>query len=206
MNNHIILFGDKKKNIDYKNIVDVAKSLLLQYVIVVGDKEFMISEIEFYIRTENHDDKYTHSDKNQKLYGKWYFHRYPNGSYKGGTYKGLDITFGNEKTYFGVLIRSIYDIENNEIIEGPCRTVNKILELNKCVDVKEYMKNREDPLNARNTKNFYIKRKKEPFNKDIYTGQRIGLSDKYVVWKNIEYRFVINKDKIKKNKKNLRLI
>lgn len=34
-------------------------------------------------------------------------------------------------------------------------------------------------------------------------GTRIGLSDKYPEWKNVEYRFVIKKEFIKKEKSKL---
>jgi hypothetical protein len=60
-------------------------------------------------------DEYTHCNDDQLKYGYWYFHKFPNGSYKGGTFKGLDITLGNNKDkYCGILIRSIYDIENKK--------------------------------------------------------------------------------------------
>jgi len=195
--------------IDYNSIDEtvvqkIAKALLMKYVMVVGNKEFRICEIEFYVKNNNHDDKYTHGDSHQKTYGKWYFHRYPNGSYKSGTYKGLDLTFGNNDTFFGILIRSIYDNETDEMIDGPCKVVNKILLLNdnEVHDVKEYMENRSSPLSARSTKNFYLKRKNLPLER-IYKGPRIGLSDKYPDWKNINYRFVIKKNYIRKNKRNL---
>lgn len=212
MSKYINLFpNDKltKASIDYDAIDEstiqiLAQALLTKYVIVVGTKEFRICEIEFYVRNENHNDEYTHGDAHQKTYGKWYFHRYPNGSYKSGTYKGVDLTLGNANTYFGILIRSMYDEETDEMIEGPCKIVNKILELNSVEsgDVKGYMEGRLSPLNARSTKNFYIKRRNLE-SETIYKGPRIGLSDKYPEWKNVNYRFVIKKDYIKKDKKNL---
>src|SRR5277367_1311595 len=113
---YLNLFSDKVidyDNIDQTLIEDLAKSLLTKYVLVVGVKEYRLGEIEFYINNTKHSDKYTHGDKNQKTYGKWYFHRYPNGAYKSGTYKGLDLTLGDKDTYFGVLIRSIYDLEKD---------------------------------------------------------------------------------------------
>ncbi len=204
----IKLFGNDRKVIDLKTINEemiekIAESLLMNYVLVVNDKEFRICEIEFYIKSTSHNDQYTHGDKNQKLFGKWYFHRYANGSYKSGTYKGLDITMGNEETCFGVLIRSIYDNENNVMIEGPCRCVNKILELNNVSDVKEYMIARKDPLMVDHKENFYLKEDLKLTKEQIYKGARIGLSDKYPNWKNIPYRFLIKKNQIKKGKSDL---
>ena len=190
-------------SIDESTIQKIAESILMKYVVVVGLKEFRICEIEFYVNNENHKDIYTHGDSHQKTYGKWYFHRFPNGSYKSGTYKGVDLTLGNENTFFGVLIRSIYDTDTDEMIDGPCKVVNKILELsNNAADVKEYMENRSSPISARSTKNFYIKRKNLDL-EQIYKGPRIGLSDKYPEWKNVNYRFVIKKQYIKKEKRSL---
>lgn len=189
--------------IDQVFLEKVARSLLSKYVLVVGEKEYRIAEVEFYVKNDTHSDTYTHGDKNQKTFGKWYFHRYPNGSYKSGTYKGVDLTLGNKDTYFGVLIRSIYDIETDEMIDGPCKTVNKILELNNCQDVAQYMADRSDPLSVRSTKNFYLKRKAHLPEEQIYKGPRIGLSDKYPEWKNVQYRFLIKKKYIKKGKADL---
>lgn len=201
------LFGEDRDIIDLKNInhdviENIAKTLLNKYVLVVQNKQYRMAEIEFYIKSENHNDQYTHGDKNQKKFAKFYFHRYPNGSYKGGTYKGVDLTYGDDDTCFGILIRSIYDLETNELIEGPCKTVNKILELYNCDDVPEFMENKKDPLNARSTKNFHVKRKNIPV-QQIYKGSRIGLSDKYPQWKNVKYRYLTHKNMIKKGKADL---
>lgn len=204
---YLDLFADEKvidhTKIDRSLIEKLAKSLLMKYVLVVNNKEYRLGEIEFYVNNLTHKDTYTHGDPNQKTYGKWYFHKYPNGSYKSGTYKGVDLTLGDPETYFGVLIRSIYDTETDEMIEGPCKTVNKILESYGNSDVNEYMKTRNDPLSARSTKNFHLKRKTNLGEEQIYKGPRIGLSDKYPAWKNIHYRFLIKKDYIKKGKSDL---
>jgi 3-methyladenine DNA glycosylase Mpg len=192
--------------INYDTIETIAKSLLLKYVLMVNDKEYRICEIEFYINSTQHPDQYTHSDDDQKSFGKWYFHKCSGGSYKGGTYKGMDITMGNNETYFGILIRSIYDENLCEMIEGPCRSVNKILELNNCYDVKEYMANKCDPLSVRNTRNVYLKWKSSDNDEPIYKGPRIGLSDKYPEWQNVPYRFLIKKNLIKKGKSTLVLL
>src|SRR5271170_8512868 len=129
MANYVNLFSDDFKinyeNINRQLIQQIAESLLNKYVLVVGEKEYRLAEIEFYINNGTHNDQYTHGDPNQKKYGKWYFHRYRGHAYKSGTYKGLDLTLGNDTTYFGILIRSIYDTTTNTMIEGPCRSVNK---------------------------------------------------------------------------------
>ena len=63
--------------------------------------------------------------------GKWYMHRMTAKnpmSFKGGSYKGMDLTFGdNKNSYGGILIRSILDLKTNEYIEGPCNTLDAFL-------------------------------------------------------------------------------
>lgn len=204
---YVNLFSNDFK-LDYENITpdvvqQIASSLLNKYVLVVGDKEFRIGEVEFYIKNNTHNDQYTHGDVNQKKFAKWYFHRYHGGAYKSGTYKGLDLTLGNDTTYFGILIRSIYDQEENIMIDGPCKTVNKILELNGCQDVKQFMSDKKDPLSARTKNNFHLMRKTHLNVEQIYKGPRIGLSDKYPEWKDVHYRFLIKKQDIKKGRKDL---
>ena len=76
----------------------------------------------------------------QKTVGKWYLHRLSaknNLSFKFGTLKGMDLSFGSEKFFGGILIRSIKNIKTGEYIEGPCLTVNKLLENKGCKECKE---------------------------------------------------------------------
>lgn len=208
---YIDLFSEKRDelnldNIDYELIKKIASSLLMKYVIVVNEKEYRMCEIEFYIKSDQHNDKYTHGDKNQKSYGNWYFHRYPNGSYKSGTYKGMDLTLGNINTFFGILIRSVFDLDLDSMIEGPCKVVNLILEANGKFDVKGYMEDKKDPLSVSCIDNIYLKRVDNLPNEHIYVGPRIGLSDKFPDWKEVLYRFIIKKNYIKKGKKSLVLL
>ncbi|KAG0348575.1 hypothetical protein BG005_011426 [Podila minutissima] len=108
----------------------IATYLMNSVAMVVNDKHYYrLVEIEFYLNGGKHPDVFTHSDKDQKTCGEWYFHKM-NGSYKGGSYKGLDITFGRHDTCFGgILIRGI-QLSNDPtaiIIEGPCLVVDQVL-------------------------------------------------------------------------------
>ncbi|KAJ3042068.1 hypothetical protein HDV00_008149 [Rhizophlyctis rosea] len=143
----------------------IAESLLNDFTLVIkapsGDVYYRLVEIEFYLKdTIYHDDPFTHGQPQQSTCGEWYFHRRGN-AYVGGTYKGLDITFGRTYTsapspYFqnqpppptaifrgGILIRSIARISSlnspsstpppkQSIIEGPCRCVETIMEHLEC--------------------------------------------------------------------------
>ncbi|TFK33296.1 hypothetical protein BDQ12DRAFT_691389 [Crucibulum laeve] len=90
---------------------EIANSLLHSYHLVVncGDAEtkFEILELEFYLHMAGcHEDPFTHGSEEQKICGRWYFHRAPRRSedslrsatsltgYRGGSRKGLDLTIG----------------------------------------------------------------------------------------------------------------
>ena len=120
-----------------------------QYKVVVNEPkakekpEFRICEIEFYLidnSLKHHEDTFTHGDPIQGTNGKWYFHRMnPKNpsSFKAGTYKGMDLSFGSKENgvFGGILIRAIMNLKTKEYIEGPCNTVTTLL---KCFGVSEF--------------------------------------------------------------------
>src|SRR5579883_1075751 len=77
----------------------------------------------------------------QKKNSVWYFHKQNGKSYKNGSFKGLDISCGHGENYGGILIRSISEVSNSikeeNLIEGPSKTVDKILELCKVNHIKD---------------------------------------------------------------------
>jgi len=56
----------------------------------------------------------------------------------------MDLTFGNDALFCGILVRSIYDVDNDEFIEGPCKSVNKMRELNGFETVVDFMSDKKD--------------------------------------------------------------
>lgn len=76
----------------------------------------------------------------QTKHSTFYFHKFANGSIKNGTFKGLDIVLGHDNIYFGILIRSIYEISTNKFIEGPCNCVNELTR--HANSLKEFIANR----------------------------------------------------------------
>ncbi|EIW76512.1 hypothetical protein CONPUDRAFT_158529 [Coniophora puteana RWD-64-598 SS2] len=91
----------------------IAQALLHDfYFCFVADgteNKFELLEAEFYLKSPEHDDPFTHGSDEQKGAGRWYFHRTPRkagavssapiiptaaGGYRGGTRKGLDLTIG----------------------------------------------------------------------------------------------------------------
>jgi hypothetical protein len=209
----------------------LAKFLLFNTCLSINGTEYRMLEIELYIYNDNHPDIFTHCHDEQKNMLTWYFHQMSNKahSYKGGTFKGLDITCAvkldkeensdesddsddsddetNEsESYGGILIRAIMNEETGDVIEGPCNVVNEILKQTECESIKELViEQLENDLSCETTDLLKLIEKKYP-NTDLYSAPRIGLSlkgdnlkekKKYV---NQKYRYVIFKDKIKKEK------
>ena len=189
--------------IHHDNFTKIADVLLNKNVLAVKNKQFRLCEIEFYYRNKSHNDEYVHCDDDQLDFGGFYFHKYKTGSYKSGTYKGLDITFGDRKseTYFGILIRSMMDLETKEFTEGPCKCVNKILEQFGFETVADFMKDKPAKLTIGDkTHEFYLKEKSDLIEENMLQGPRAGLSQKYPDYLMKFYRYAIFANKIKKQK------
>src|SRR5205807_688183 len=97
----------------------IAEYLINEAILYLPKQQkYQIIELEFYFNdSENgdddsnddgrlHCDPYSHQHDHQKTCGEWYFHRVGKTGYRGGSRKGIDITFGNEDVYGGILIRS----------------------------------------------------------------------------------------------------
>lgn len=197
------------QNITPTDFRELADKILNGIIINANNNLFRICEIEMYLRNEEHPDEYVHKHKDQLEYEKFYFHKFHNGTYKSGTFKGLDITIGNANTntYFGILIRSIQHIKSGEFIEGSCKCVNKILEqYNGVKTVKELFNIFFPNISQIDIYNDMLKLEYKPNElekQNIYSGPRVGLSDKFPEYKNKPYRFAIMKCNIKKMKKTL---
>ena len=191
----------KSKQFNYNNFAEIADIILNKTVLRVKSKTFRICEIEFYYCGRGHEDNYTHCSDEQKMNCKFYFHKYDTGTYKSGTYKGLDITLSPDgKTYFGILIRSIFDMEKNVFMEGPCRSVNLMLEQFGCKEVAPFVENKKLPLDVYDKQyEFYID-DAVLSHKQIYKGIRIGLSDKFPTFQTLPYRFAIMIENIQKKR------
>lgn len=103
----------------------VARRLLCGCRLMVGEVPHRFTEIEFYYHGGGHLDLFTHRDPIQKATGRWYFHR-TNGVYRGGSFKGMDLTFGGPGAFGGVLIRGI-EQEDGPLVDGPSLCVDHLL-------------------------------------------------------------------------------
>lgn len=92
----------------------------------IGGQAHRFLEIELYWDGGGHRDSFTHGDPLQREFGRWYFHR-SGGTYRGGTYKGLDLAIGGELGPAGVLIRGAERLADGLVIDGPCMCVDHIL-------------------------------------------------------------------------------
>ncbi|KDQ63970.1 hypothetical protein JAAARDRAFT_27642 [Jaapia argillacea MUCL 33604] len=160
----------------------IASSLLYDYRISITNgatvTEFEILELECYLHKVGcHEDPFTRGAEEQRKSGLWYFHRAPRrfqpstsqvtraptaaGGYRGGTRKGLDITFGSplllSSPYFasssttkppstappstttrgGVLFRTIRRVKDQKLISGPSLLVDEVLRLSKADSISQ---------------------------------------------------------------------
>jgi hypothetical protein len=192
-----------------QNFGQIANFILNGANLNVNGHLFRIAEIEFYIYNHAHPDIFTHQSKDQMSCFGWYFHKSSDGkySYRGGTFKGLDLTCGSGTTYGGILIRSIVNLSNGELTDGPCRVVNKILELTKCENIKELVcQKMSDDLSADNQILCLKENKME--HKTIFRSPRIGLTlkksdhlDLRKLYISKLYRYTTYPTKISKGKK-----
>lgn len=202
------------ENLKKSDFVEISKYLFLNTHIKVANKSFRLAEIEFYVCNDNHKDIFTHCNNQQKEMLTWYFHQMSNKahSYKGGTFKGLDITCGSENGYGGILIRSILDETSNTIIEGPCKVVNEILGCLKIDSIKLFVTEKlKNNLSCFDNDFLTIEFKKYS-GIDLYVAPRIGLylkgndideKKKFIVK---DYRYIFYKNGVKKEKKKMKLL
>ncbi|KAH6879912.1 hypothetical protein BKA70DRAFT_1576095 [Coprinopsis sp. MPI-PUGE-AT-0042] len=123
-----------------------------------------VLEHEFYFqKSEIHEDPFTHGAEEQKILGRWYFHRAPRRSadsnrsatsltsYRDGSRKGMDLTFGcpasksNSQDLLrgGVLLRSIRVLgDKSKVISGPSLLVDQVLSLSGTTGIRELVENK----------------------------------------------------------------
>lgn len=75
----------------------IAELLLLKTMLLVGAEKYEITEIEFYYKDSNHDDVNIHGCEEQAQSNTFYIHKIGRG--------GIDVTFGNEASQGGILLR-----------------------------------------------------------------------------------------------------
>jgi hypothetical protein len=112
---------------------DLADQLINQCRLVVNGQAHRFAEIEFYYCAPEHTDLFAHRDPLQETRGRWYFHK-TKGVYRGGSFKGFDLTFGAPAAHGGILIRSL-EKPDGTLVDGPSLSVDHLLATTKCTAV-----------------------------------------------------------------------
>jgi hypothetical protein len=166
----------------------LAGKLLNDTDFVVGGAAYRFAELEIYYHGTGHADLFAHRDPVQLENGRWYFHR-TRGEYRGGSFKGLDLAFGDGKAHFGILIRTIVASEGT-VLDGPCVTVDHLLARTKAKTVAAL----DGLINARKiwdaTAPLSIRASAKPREAAVYRSSRVGLSLKKAHGKPDAPRFV----------------
>lgn len=103
----------------------LAGRLLGRAVLVIGGRPHRLREVEVYLRAPHHPDPFAHAHPVQQRVAGWYFHRAGAGGYRGGTFKGLDLSCGAPGVFGGVLLRSVEGASG--LVDGSCNVVDHLL-------------------------------------------------------------------------------
>jgi hypothetical protein len=103
----------------------IADRLLNGARLFAGGAPHRLAEVEVYYFGPGQGDPFAHCDPVQKHTGRWYLHK-SHGSYRSGSFKGLDLSFGDAESFGGILIRSIITAEG-KLIDGPSLCVDHLL-------------------------------------------------------------------------------
>ncbi len=110
-----------------RHFAQAAERLLFHARLEVLGQPCRLVEIEFYWYSADHPDPFCHRHPLQREAGRWYFHRIGE-AYRGGSFKGLDITFSDGQGWGGILLRGL-QLPNGTIVSGPSRLVEAVLRL-----------------------------------------------------------------------------
>ena len=190
----------------------MADLLLNRSTLVAAGVPHRLTEVEFYYRGGRHGDDFTHGDPIQTNFGIWYFHR-TGGEYRGGTYKGLDISIGYDDTHGGILIRGVEQLAPAPaLLDGPCLVVDHLLALNQSPSIKELVSGfdlRIDAPDPPDASPLYLEIDARTRRQAVIESPRVGLTLKrgeLAVRQRFiarPYRFLTEPARIKKGKASL---
>jgi hypothetical protein len=151
----------------------IAGQILSETTLRVAGAPCRIREVEFYLHAQGHPDSFTHCAPQQKSQGRWRLHRQGSG-YRGGSFKGLDLTFGPPSVFGGVLIRSL-SLPDGQFINGSALCVNHVLSQTGCETVAslDQMIGGESVFGSNPLR---LEHASDSFNAPIWETPRVGLS------------------------------
>jgi len=176
-------------------------------VVFINGIRHRFVEIEYYCNGYNHPDPFAHGDDMQKTTARWYFHK-TGKNYRGGSFKGIDLTFGDDDCFGGILIRAVEMIEPPcTLVDGPSLTVDHILKTNKVDNIAEFVEKfgvSAEPKDGARLYVQYVGPNVIP-RRDLHNSARVGLSlKKYKPEMEFyfarPYRYYSNPQKLKKGK------
>lgn len=103
----------------------LADALLNRTEFRLAGQPHRLLEVEVYYHSLAHPDPFAHKEPVQLEGGRWYFHR-TRGEYRGGSFKGLDLTFGDGVAYGGILFRGL-EKPDGTVVDGPSLLVDHLL-------------------------------------------------------------------------------
>jgi hypothetical protein len=104
----------------------VCNILFYRTIFHIEGQRYKITEAELYLHSKEHPDIFTHKSDVQEKRGLFYFHK------RGGKRGGVDITFGNENRFGGILLRGMQNIDpekESDYIDGPGLLSQRIMEI-----------------------------------------------------------------------------
>lgn len=109
------LFECKTQECISKYIEELAREILLEYQLILGNTYWDITEIEFYLFSDNHPDPFVHKHADYST-GQFRLHG-----------AGIDIAIGNDRGYGGILLRSIRKVGEKELVPSPLKVSDAII-------------------------------------------------------------------------------
>jgi hypothetical protein len=152
----------------------IAEELLGRYRLIANGHSLRLRHIEFYHKSVEHPDPFVHGFEIQKTPCLWYFHRVGSG-YRGGTYKGMDLTFGDGELPGGILFRAA-ETEDGQRIQGPSNLVDYLLKVTKVksvADLDARIGHADDPKSI-----LFLQRQRRSDSISLIRKARVGLSMK----------------------------
>lgn len=185
----------------------IAATLLTAARLVVAGKSHRLIEVELYYHGPDHEDPFAHRDPVQQQVGVWYFHR-TGGTYRGGSFKGLDLAFGSPGVFGGVLFRGLED-DAGRIVDGPSLLVDHALKTTGIPTVRELDEKIAGRLAWDATSPVHLVMT-QPEPREVYRAARVGLTLKQATpgdsrpsFLTKDYRFLTEPRHTKKGKEHI---
>ncbi len=167
----------------------IAERLLNGSRLLAGRQAHRLVEIEFYYWSKTHPDPFTHRNPIQFHIGRWYFHR-RHGVYRGGSFKGLDLTFGHSDASGGILIRGL-ETPDGALIDGPSLCVDHLLDVTGAATVADFDRAIDKRLAWKKGNPLILEQTDTHENRQLFRSPRVGLMLKKIATRTEATRFVM---------------